>query len=430
MSSSRIHDIKPSHSAHRPSYVSRTKETNVRPPVRPPRRVSRDTSRGGRGIWYVAILLIAALFFGLSIFFTGATITITPKTLNPTLNERFVAYKKPIAGELTFDFMVVDGQVSETLTSTTKENVQDNAGGTVRIFNNHSTESQLLVIDTRLVDENGRTYKTVERVTVPGQKTVNGVVEPGFVDVEIYADIAGPQGNQVESGMKLGIAGFKEANSPKYETIYAETTTPLSGGFSGERFVVDEEQKKATQEKLTNQLSAELKAQSSAQVPSTSFIPENLSVLMNERFNESVSETGEIMITLEASLFNVLFNQSELERYLIDTSVVGVTQGEIYIGNITNLNISYIDQSAQTVNLESLETLGFTIEDSLNIVWNVNQDILKFELVGQKKKDFQTIISSIAGIDSASVMVQPVWRGRLPDNNEDIEVINTIQQAL
>lgn len=430
MSSSRIHDIKPSHGAHRPSYVSRTKETSVRPPVRPPRRVSREPSRGGRGIWYVAILLIAALFFGLSIFFTGATVQVTPKTLNPTLNERFVAYKKPIAGELTFDFMVVDGEVSETLTSTTKENVQDRARGTVRIFNNHSTSSQLLIIDTRLVDENGRTYKTVERVTVPGQKTVDDVLEPGFIDVEIYADIPGPAGNEIETGIRLGVAGFKEANSPKYETIYAETLTSLEGGFSGERFVIDEDQKRATEERLIQQITENLTTRSSAQVPSTSFIPHNLSVLLNQRFNESVSETGEIVVTLQASLFNVLFNTSELEQYLIANSVVGVSQGEVYIANIADLNISYIDQSAQTVNLESLETLGFTIDDSLAIVWNINQDLLKFELVGQKKKDFQTIISSIQGVESASVMVQPVWRGRLPDNNEDIELINTIQQAL
>lgn len=430
MSSSRIHDIKPSRPPHRPTYVSRNPQNVSRSPIRPPRRASHHSSHGGRGIWYVAILFIAALFFGLSIFFTGATVTVTPKTLNPTLNERFVAYKKPIAGELAFDFMVVEGEISETLTSTTKENVEDPARGTVRIFNNHSTANQLLVIDTRLVDESGRVYKTVERVTVPGQKTINGVVEPGYVDVEVYADIPGPDGNEFDSGLRLGIAGFKESNSPKYETIYAETLTSLEGGFSGERFVINEEQKQQTQDALLAQLRDDLVARSIAQVPSTSFIPSNLSVLIDTQWNESVSDTGEIVLTLNTSLFNVLFNASAFEQYLIENSVVGVEQGEIYIANIRDLNIAYIDENAQTVDINEVETLGFVIDDSLEIVWNINTELMTFELVGQKKKDFQTIISSIPGIESASVMVQPLWRGRLPDNNEDIEVINTIQQAL
>lgn len=429
MSSSRIHDIKPVHRAHRPSYVSQERASAVRPPVRPPRR-SNNSGGGGKGVWYVAIILIVALFFGLSIFFTGATVTITPKTLNPTLNDRFVAYKKPVSGELTFDFMVIDGEVSETITSTTKENVEDPARGTVRIFNDHSTSAQPLVIDTRLVDENGRVYKTIEKVTVPGQTQKDGELEPGFVDVDIYADTPGPEGNEEEVGIKLTIAGFQEANSPKYETIYAETVSPLSGGFSGERFVIEDSQKSTVLENLATKLMDDLRIKSQAQTPATSFIPQNLSVLIDQQSTENISENGEIILTLKGSIFNVLFNTVEFERYIIENAVVGTTQGEVYIANIKDLNVAYIDTGAQTVNLQALETLGFQIDDSLDVVWNVNQDSLLFELVGQKKKDFQTIISTIEGIDSASIMIQPVWRGRLPDNDEDIEIINTIQHSL
>lgn len=428
--SSRIHDIKPIHrSAHRATYVSSDRETISRPPVRPPRRTSQR-SGGGRGVWYVAILLIVALFFGLSIFFTSATVTITPKTLEPTINDRFVAYKKSVADELSFDYMVVEGEVSETVSSDTKENVEDPARGTVRIFNNHSEAAQPLVIDTRLVDAEGRTYKTVEKVTVPGQKVVDGKTEPGFVDVDIYADSAGPEGNETEVGLSLKIAGFGEAKSPKYETIYAETLTPLSGGFSGERFVVSPEEKEQVMQNLSTKLMDDLRMKSAAQVPATSFIPANLSVIINENLMEDVGESGEIKITLKGSLFNILFNTVEFERYLIENAVVGAQQGEVYIANVKELNISYIDSDAQTVDLESLETLGFGIDDALEVVWNINTDSLKFELVGKKKKDFQAIISDFAGIDTASVNVRPIWRGRLPDNDEDIEVINTIQQSI
>lgn len=425
MSQGRIHDIKPSRKINESSEVLIRRSAPAVAHQRPYRTRKIHNEGGGRGVWYVALVLIVALFFGLSIFFTGASVTLTPQTMDLSLNERFVAYKKAVSTELTFDFMVVQGRVERAATAATKSQVEDVARGTVRIYNNHSAENQPLVIDTRLVDEKGRVYKTLEKVTVPGQKNNAGALEPGFVDIEVYADIPGEEHNNEGDELVLKIAGFGEAKSPKYETIYAEAVTPFTGGFIGERFVLDETQELAIMSELESELSSKLLDQSFAQAPATSLLPEKLSVLIDKKVSQEVKDNGEIVFVLEGSLFNVLFNKSELERYIIQTSVAGAEQGEIYISNIEDIDISYLDEAAQTVNLEELETLGFQINDTLAIVWIVNEESLAFDLVGQKKKDFQSIITRYDAIESAELVVKPFWRGRFPEANEDIEILNT-----
>jgi hypothetical protein len=430
MSLSKIHDIKPMKhygSNYRPvSEAPKIAHRPPSPPIRPPYRKSSHHSRSGKGLWYVAGILILALFFGLSVFFTNAKVTITPTIQSIPLNERFIAHKKSVSKELTFDAMIVEGSVSQEVAGETKQLVEDKAEGSVRIFNNHGSESQALRIDTRLTDDKGRLYKTKEAVTVPGQTTVDGKIVPGSVEVAIYSDKAGVEFNE-EGEITLKLIGFQEANSPKYETIYAKTTTPLEGGFVGERFTIEQTEKDRIVGELTQKLSTELKDKSLAQVPEQSLFPESLSTMMDTKVSETVAENGTVTLTVSGSLFNVLFNKVEFEKYILETSIVGVEQETAYIANLEDLAISYVDSEAQTVDPEALENIAFQINDVLEIISHVDKELLAFDLVGQKKKDSQVIIANHPGVEHVQFDVNPFWRSRFPDKDEDIDVVITTE---
>lgn len=426
---SKLHDIKkPMHHYGAEIHKVESSKLAKRPPISSPRRfnTSQDKHGGGKAIWYVAFVLIIGLFFGLSVFFTGATVTITPTIENTALNERFIAYKKSVSKELTFETMIVDGSVNKNITTGEKQQVQDVARGKVTISNNHGPEAQPLRIDTRLVDSKGRIYKTVEAVKVPGQTTKDGKVVPGSVEVEIYADKPGDTYNEPEK-QTLRLIGFQEAKSPKFETITAETLGPIEGGFVGERYVVPQEQKEQILTELTEQLHSELLDKSRAQVPEQSVFPEKLSALMDTSVTENIQEDGSIKLTLHGSLFNILFNAVEFENYILQTSIVGVDQETAYIANLKNLNISYVDEASQTVNPESLENLAFQIDDVLEIISVVNKEALRFDLVGQRKKDFQTIIARYPGVEYVEFDINPFWRAHFPDKDEDIIISLTTE---
>lgn len=431
MSLSKLHDIKKPMKHYASNYrPSGTSVPLKRASVVPPRKSFRSSERshsGGRGLWYLAGILIVGLFFGLSVFFTGATVTITPTIENTPLNERFIAHKKSVSKELTFDVMIVDGEISEKITGESKQNVEEPARGLVRIFNNHDAQKQALRIDTRLVDDEGRIYKTVKAVDVPGQTTKDGETIPGYVDVEIYADKPGEDYNYSGEEKTLRLLGFKESNSPKYETVYAKTQGDLSGGFAGERYVVEETKKQQIVTDLTNKLKKDLIEKSRAQIPEQILYPENLATLINTKVSETVDGEGVITLTLSGSLFNPLFNSVEFEKYILETSIVGVTQETAYIANLRELAISYVDESSQTVDPESLENLAFEINDVLEIISIVNKESLVFELVGQKKKDFSTIISKHPGVEFVEYDINPFWRTRFPDKDEDIIITLTTE---
>jgi len=429
MSLSKLHDIKKNtrySAAHTPQaqrVISRQSISSPRGPSSSRHR--RETS--GRGIWYLTAILLIGLFFGLSVFFTHAQITITPVTQDTPLNERIIAYKKSISQDLTFDVMVVEGSISQTVTSQNKEVVEERAVGRVKLFNDHGSEAQPLRIDTRLIDEKGRIYKTKEAVTIPGKTLQDGQGIPGTVEVDIYADAAGEIYNEPQE-MTLRLLGFQETNSPKFQTVYAQTLGPIEGGFTGERYVIPEEEKQAIIAGLQSQLTEDLMKKSEAQVPEHSVFPKNLSTLVDVSTREEIQEDGTIVLILEGKLFNVLFNIVEFERFLLQNSVVGVNQEEAYIRNIKTLNITYVDQQLQTLDIENFETLAIQIDDVLEIVSIVDTEVVNFELVGQKKKDFQNIISQHPGVAYVEYKISPFWRPRFPDNSEDIEVVLTIQK--
>ncbi len=431
MSLSKLHDIKKPMTHYGNEYRhSEPQKPLKRTPVTSPSRLGNSRhnhpSGGGKGLWYLAFVLILGLFFGLSVFFTGAEVVITPTIENTPLNERFIAYKKSVSKELTFETMIVDGSVSVSASSGEKQMVEEQAVGRVVISNNHGPEAQPLRIDTRLVDDKGRIYKTKEAVSVPGQTTKDGKPAPGTVEVDIYAEKAGDTYNQTEV-QTLKLIGFQEAKSPKFDTITAQTLGSIEGGFVGERMVVPQEEKDRIVAELQEKLRGELFEKSRAQVPEKTVFPENLSTLMNTEIKESIQEDGTILITLSGSLFNVLFNAVEFENYILQTSIVGVDQETAYISNLRDLNISYVDPVSQTVNPESLENLAFQIDDVLEIISIVNTEALSFDLVGQKKKEFQNIIAKYPGVQYVEFDINPFWLNRFPDSNEDIKVTLTTE---
>ncbi|MEZ4103605.1 MAG: hypothetical protein R3B55_03620 [Candidatus Paceibacterota bacterium] len=230
-----IHDIKPSVKLRKSKgYESRRLERDADYDEEDeeyeevlPKRKRRDVydnpyenhrkSGGGKAIWYVAVFCILFLVFSLSFFFSSAKVIVTPRSGNIEINKLIVASKNPLDSKsLSFDVVTLSGEESVTVSNTEKKYVERKATGSVRLFNNNSTSEQKLLIDTRLEASDGKIYKTVKAVSIPGQKVVSGKTVPGSVDVDIYADVAGEEYNKPKTDFK--ILGFKGNQNTKPST--------------------------------------------------------------------------------------------------------------------------------------------------------------------------------------------------------------------
>jgi len=103
-----------------------------------------------RVLWGIAIFAVLFAIGAFASLFSRATVTITPKSIQTTLNASFVAYPEAIGDEsLIYQEITVRRQGSEKIEAVGEEKVSQVASGQILIYNNHSTVAQRLIKNTR-----------------------------------------------------------------------------------------------------------------------------------------------------------------------------------------------------------------------------------------------------------------------------------------
>lgn len=433
MNRNSIHDIKPSAKLRKSKgYESRRLEHDDEPA---PRARKRDhevyqhpyeyesrSRGGGRAIWYVAVFCILFLVFALSFLFAGATVEITPRVGTIELSELLTATKDPLDSKaLSFELASVSGEESTEVSSTEKRYIEKKATGTVRIFNNNSTAAQKLLIDTRLVTSDGKIYKTSKAVTVPGQKVEGGKTVPGTIDVAIYADAAGEDYNIPESDFK--IFGFK--GTPKYETIYARSIGKIEGGFKGETYALSEEEDASQRKDLEDKLRTSLLAKARAELPDGFLIYDD-AVLLETETPEVKEEDGKSLMTQKGVLHAFVFKEENLTRNLVRDLVADFDKNKVYLPEIEDISVSLM--SSAEITPSRVDTISLSVKGDTKVVWVVDEEALKEQLAGIKKRKFESALAEFKNIDRAALSLKPFWKNSLPTKTEQIEVINTVSQ--
>lgn len=177
---------------------------------------------------FSAIALIGAVLF---LVLPTATVFLIPQGTEESLRYQFTGVTSDaVSGERRLSARVVSMEKTITLSleaTGAGGGVVGKARGTVIITNNFSSAAQPLVATTRLLSAEGKLFRLVEGVTVPGRREgENG--EPGVVEASVVADQSGSDFNIAPT--TFTIPGFQ--GGPKFEKITARSTKPMSGGGS------------------------------------------------------------------------------------------------------------------------------------------------------------------------------------------------------
>lgn len=430
-----IHDIKPSIKLRKSKgYESRRLERDeddfedeefeeVLPAKRRRKEVYENPyegerrSGGGKAIWYVAVFCILALVFALSFFFSSASVIVTPRSGNIEINKLVVASKNPLDSKsLSFNVVTLSGEESVSVENTEKKYVERKATGKVRILNNNGPEVQKLLIDTRLEAPDGKIYKTVKAVVVPGKKGTT----PGSVEVEIYADVAGEEYNKPQTDFK--IFGFK--GNPKYQTIYAESIGEISGGFKGETFALSAEEESKQNQELETKLKESLLVKARAELPE-GFVIYDDAVILEKESPETATAEGGSEIILKGKLHAFIFKKENLTRELVKEAVADFDKNKVTIQDLEGISVSLM--SASEINPSVVESISLSVKGETDIVWEIDEQAIKDVLVGIKERSFQPIMGEFRSIEKAELRIKPVWKTTVPEDLEKIKIINTIQ---
>jgi len=382
-----------------------------------PIKVYGDRNRPRFSIWVIAGLSIIILGFAVSVLFSGARVTITPKQQNVLVDAEFVAFAEALPGELEFEVVTIEKFKSKSVTATGEETVEERAAGTIIVFNEFSGNSQRLITNTRFEAPDGRIYRIAGPVMVPGQSVEDGEVIPGSIEVEVFAEEAGEKYNAPL--MDFTIPGFK--GYPQYESFYARSKTPMTGGFIGKRLTIDNDTAERILSEIESELIGEVSADIVSQVPEGFILADSPPSIVFEEL-PSRSESGTVVVQGKVTLYGVLFDMNNLANYIAENTIAGFDKSEVYIQNLDELEIMVRDESdART--LSERNRVSVSINGDAKIIWQFDEKAFANDLAGKDKDAIPTIINNYPGIHSGDVSLWPLWKGSFPKDPQKIKIV-------
>lgn len=295
-----------------------------------------------------------------------------------------------------------------------KKEIAAKAKGQIIIYNSHSSSPQSLVARTRFAAPDGKIFRLVQGVTVPGAKVEGGEIKPSSIEVQVIADKSGEAYN-IGPVTRFTIPGF--AGSPKFNTFYGESKDSMTGGFIGEAaYPTDEDIKKSKavststlEESIKNLLIAQLTMEFKLIDGALEF------KLVKQTVNTEVDSERKFSILSEADVSAVVFKEQDLFNMLL---------GKIHKDAGSNFEVKdyKLSYGVPQINLEKGQ-LSFPIDYQSMLAKKIDIELLKEKVAGKSESELKTIIFSVPGLVSAKISLWPFWVRAVTRNTSRINII-------
>lgn len=372
----------------------------------------------------VAVLIIFVL--SLSAILSKTTLTVYPENRQPVVNAEFTAYPERRDSALTYEVITIDETKEKQVAATGEEYVETQAKGFIEIVKT-TPGSEKLVKNTRFEAPGGIIFRIQEPVVVPGAlKDASGTMVPGTIRAEVLADKPGQEYN-LPSNTKLSVPGFKESDLTElYNSIYATNKEEITGGYKGQKFLINDAELSTARQELQLALRASLLERIKNEKPAgfTSF---DTSVAIVYTALPTISY-GENLVTIreQAVLQLPLFKESEFAAFIAKETVSSYGKEPVRIVDTSALEFSYKDIATNSSNIANLTSLNFKLTGKPLIVSEFDADQLRKDLAGKSKTSISTVLTGHPGIKSAKVESKPFWRTSFPENPEEIVIEEVI----
>jgi hypothetical protein len=385
------------------------------PPVLPLKRFEMPPRPGAsrKKLFFTSSVgLLIVLFATLSIF-SGATLSYTPRSAALAYDSEVFTARKTGEVGLLYSVVKLSEERSASIPASGEQEIERKASGTIVVYNNASTESQRLIENTRFESPDGKVYRIRDGITIPGRSGST----PGSLEVTVYADEPGEDFNI--SLVDFTVPGLK--GTSRYETIYARSKTPMTGGFVGVEKVVSEADLAKAENELKTLLSQELYAEAQAEVPKDFILFPPLSSIVFEEITQVGSNTTNTAnINLKANLYGVMFKKSGFARELSKNKATVSPEERVELKSYDSLEVAFVDTAPAA--LLSASEVSFEVSGLTELLWLTDEAALKSDLAGRSKGDISVILSSYPTIANASATVRPFWKSAFPNEAGKISI--------
>jgi hypothetical protein len=379
-------------------------------------------------IWLIAGICVLALFFGVSILFSSATLIITPRVENISFsNEPFTAkLNSANTSDLSYEILSVEQSANDTVSATKEKDVSQKASGKIIIYNNYSTAPQRLINNTRFESANGKMYRINSSVIIPGLTKVNGKIVPGSIEAVLFADQPGEEYNMKLSDLAgdFKIPGFK--GDPRYDKFYGRLKEDIQNGFVGKQRIVADDLRKTTVDSLKIKIKEQLLKEFYAVKPDNYFVFPDTHSIDYTLLPDTAVGSDKVMINMKGNLNGLVFNKNKLAKYLASKKLEDFDG--LQVDFIPRDDLVAVLTGADTTALYKNTSLQIKLTGNVTIKWLYDSLSIKKDLAGKKESDLKNLVSkykdTVLGI---KVIFRPVWTRYFPDDLEKIRITEEVK---
>ncbi len=370
----------------------------------------------------LAVLAIIAY-----LFLPKATLKISAKIKTQSVDSNITGSTTAISSDFEKEIIPakivsIENSISESFKASGDKSVSNQkARGKITIYNEYSTSPQPLVATTRFLSSNGKIFRLVSGVTIPGMETSGGETKPGTVEAQVIADEAGESFNIAPD--KFTIPGFEGSGAEKYAKFYAKSEETMSGGGSGNQtanYITDSdiaEAKTKTLAKFNEEVKNKIKESAGAEV-----VILDDAVLGEEPIYKLSNSSGDVadsfQITIQNKVKVIVVAEKDLNDMVMKI-LSKTTDGKLNIeGNSIKL-----DFGKSSVNFDA-GTIDIKFHAVGEIVPNLNLETMKKEILGKNNEELTAYLSTFSDIKSANVEYQPSFiNSRIPQMESRVKII-------
>lgn len=361
---------------------------------------------------FLILLVAGALVYAFTFVLNSATVNIKERSEN--ISQGGLIDLNNNVNEKQFELYSITEKDITQIKKSNSIDVKSKAKGYVTIYNNFDKNPQKLVKNTRLETAEGKIFRIDSTVTVPG-KTDQGA---GSVKVLAIADTYGGEYN-IEA-TTFTIPGFK--GSPKYQSFNAKSENSMSGGDVGKRYLIGEQDLKDAEAKIVPGLVAKLKDKIKQ------YNDENYTVVANSitfkyENNRAKIEQEQNINNLEEKVTAsiIIVPKTTIAKVLAKLNL------SMYNGidevKLRNYDVLHLSVASNSNAMNASNTVEVYAEYRGDIIWSVDIENIRKQLVGKNISDFPTIMSSFVGVDTATPTFHPMWVHSFPNTSKRITVI-------
>ncbi len=369
----------------------------------------------------LSVFLIGGILAS-SVYLSKTVLTVFPEFREPNVNAEFTAYPDRREGMLTYEIMTLEQAGERQVKATGQEQVESQAKGYIEIIKT-TAGSERLIKNTRFRSAEGLIFRIQESVVVPGaMKDSGGALVPGTIRAEVFADAVGSEYN-LPAGTKFDVPGFKDSGLTElYDSIRGEIREPISGGFKGPKFIIDDSELSTAKQSLQMELRDSLLAKIDSEKPAD-FVVFKDAVAITYTDLPTI-EYGDSLVTIkiQAVLQLPLFKHADFANFIAKETIPTYEQESVRIRNVEDLKFSYTDSSTASVNIANLPSLAFSVVGKPLIVWEYSTEQLQKDLAGKQMTAITTVLSGHTGISTATITSKPFWARSFPDEPEKINI--------